>query len=136
MPCRYVDALSSNVVGLMGEPLEFTSATEFDSATISFTIDQSQLGDTAFDNLMILWYNEEEGIFEEMPTDRDISLEIERNRKYLDKIMVRPPSADDKDVFDQITATMKSAEGSMRWDLSNCIDTFVNRSRADYRALP
>lgn len=66
-----VDALSSNVVGLMGEPLEFTSATEFDSATISFTIDQSKLGDTAFDNLMILWYNEEEGIFEEMPTDRD-----------------------------------------------------------------
>lgn len=66
-----VDALSSNVVGLIGEPLEFTSATEFDSATISFTIDQSQLGDTAFDNLLILWYNEEEGIFEEMPTDRD-----------------------------------------------------------------
>ena len=45
-------------------------------------------------------------------------------------------AADDKDVFDQITATMKSTEGSMRWDLSNCIDTFVNRSRADYRALP
>ena len=42
----------------------------------------------------------------------------------------------DGDVFDQITATMKSTEGSMRWDLSNCIDTFVNRSRADYRALP
>ncbi|MBE6847620.1 MAG: hypothetical protein E7503_05785 [Ruminococcus sp.] len=46
----------------MGELLEFTSATEFDSATISFAIDQSKLGDTAFDNLMILWYNEEEGI--------------------------------------------------------------------------
>ncbi len=74
-----VDALSSNVVGLMGEPLEFTSATEFDSATITFQIDREKLenlvevedGKDPIDNLIILWYNEEEGIFEEMPTDRD-----------------------------------------------------------------
>ena len=37
------DALSSNVVGLIGEPLEFTSATEFDSATITFQIDREKL---------------------------------------------------------------------------------------------
>ena len=66
-----VDAMSTNVYGMIGEPFNFTSSTGFGSATITFKIDQSKLGDTLFDNLIILWYNEEEQIFEEMPTNRD-----------------------------------------------------------------
>lgn len=66
-----VDAMSTNVYGMIGEPFNFTSSTDFESATITFKIDQSKLGDTLFDNLIILWYNEEEQIFEEMPTNRD-----------------------------------------------------------------
>ena len=66
-----VDAMSTNVYGMIGEPFNFTSSTDFESATITFKIDQSKLGDTLFDNLIILWYNEEEQIFEEMPTTRD-----------------------------------------------------------------
>ncbi len=66
-----VDTMSSNVYALIGEPFNFTSTSNFDSATITFKINQSKLGDTKFDDLIILWYNEEEQIFEEMPTTRD-----------------------------------------------------------------
>lgn len=66
-----VDAMSSNVYAMIGEPFNFTSSTDFESATITFKVDQSKLGDTLFDNLIILWYNEEEQKFEEMPTTRD-----------------------------------------------------------------
>ena len=66
-----IDAMSSNVYAIIGEPFNFTSSTSFESATISFKVDQSKLGDTDFDNLIILWYNEENQEFEEMPTTRD-----------------------------------------------------------------
>lgn len=66
-----IDAMSTNVYAMIGEPFNFTSSTNFESATITFKIDQSKLGDTLFDNLIILWYNEEDQIFEEMPTTRD-----------------------------------------------------------------
>ena len=66
-----IDAMSTNVYAMIGEPFNFTSSTNFKSATITFKIDQSKLGDTLFDNLIILWYNEEDQVFEEMPTTRD-----------------------------------------------------------------
>lgn len=66
-----VDAMSTNVYALIGEPFNFETPTSFSSATITFKIDKSKLGDTKFDNLIILWYNEEEQIFEEMDTIHD-----------------------------------------------------------------
>jgi von willebrand factor type A len=66
-----IDAISTNVYAMIGEPFNFTSSTDFESATITFKVDQSKLGDTLFDNLIILWYNEEDQIFEEMPTVSD-----------------------------------------------------------------
>lgn len=66
-----IDAMSTNVYAMIGEPFDFTSATDFESATITFKVDQSKLGNTLFDNLIILWYNEEDQTFEEMPTTRD-----------------------------------------------------------------
>ena len=66
-----IDAMSSDVYAMIGEPFNFTSETSFESATITFKIDKSKLGDTKFDNLIILWYNEKEQIFEEMPTTRN-----------------------------------------------------------------
>ena len=66
-----IDAMSTNVYAMIGEPFNFTSSTNFKSATITFKIDQSKLGDTLFDNLIILWYNEEDQVFEEMTTTRD-----------------------------------------------------------------
>lgn len=66
-----VDAMSTNVYSLIGEPFNFTSATDFESATITFKVDKSKLGDTKFDNLLILWYDKENQIFKEMETIHD-----------------------------------------------------------------
>ena len=54
-----VDAQSSDVVGLIGAPVEITSDSTFDEATISFHYDDSQLGDTPEENLAIMWYDKE-----------------------------------------------------------------------------
>lgn len=66
-----VDYLCSEVVGLVGEPFEIETTSEFDTATLTFVIDKSKLGDTEFDNLMFLWYNEEENEFVELESALD-----------------------------------------------------------------
>ena len=63
-----IDSMTTNTYGMVGEPFEFKSTTSFESATISFKIDQSKLGNTDFNDLIILWYNDAEQTFEEMPT--------------------------------------------------------------------
>lgn len=54
------DVLSSNVVGLVGCPVEITpsSELEFDEAEIIFTYDASKLGDVKEENLRVMWYDE------------------------------------------------------------------------------
>ena len=47
-----VDYLCSEVVGLVGEPFEIETTSEFDTATLTFSIDKSKLGETEFDNLL------------------------------------------------------------------------------------
>lgn len=63
-----VDVLCSDVVGLVGEPFEIETSSEFDSAVISFKIDKTKLGDTSFDDLLFLWYDEENDVFVKMET--------------------------------------------------------------------
>ena len=53
------DILCSDVVGLIGEPFEIETTSKFDKATLTYVIDKSKLGDTEFDNLLFLWYDEE-----------------------------------------------------------------------------
>ncbi len=53
---------------MIGEPFNFETPTKFDKATITFKVDKSKLGDTKFDNLLILWYDEENQTFKEMET--------------------------------------------------------------------
>ena len=52
------------IAGLVGEPFNIEASSQFDTATITFKIDQSKLGDTEFDNLMFLWYDEENNEFD------------------------------------------------------------------------
>ncbi len=63
-----VDILCTEVVGLIGEPFEIETTSEFDSADITFKIDKSKLNGTSFDDLLFLWYDEENDIFMEMET--------------------------------------------------------------------
>lgn len=66
-----VDYLCSEVVGLVGEPFEIETTSEFDKATLTFKIDTNKLGEVEFDNLLFLWYNEEENEFVELETTID-----------------------------------------------------------------
>ena len=58
-----VDMLSSGVVGLVGVPVEIETTSEFDTATITFTYDPDELGDTKEEDLSVMWYDEENNIY-------------------------------------------------------------------------
>lgn len=61
-----IDIMSSNVVGLIGEPFSLTSDSSFDTADITFAVNEAALGDTKFENLTILWYDTENQRYVEM----------------------------------------------------------------------
>ncbi len=54
-----LDMRSSEVVGLIGIPVDVSVDTEFDSAKLTFTYDETALGDTSEENLAMMWYDEE-----------------------------------------------------------------------------
>ena len=72
-----IDTLSSEVVGLIGVPVEINTTSKFNEATITFTYDESKLGDTAEEDLAIMWYNEEENWYEIL--DQDSTVDAENN---------------------------------------------------------
>lgn len=53
-----IDMRSSEVVGLIGVPVEISTDVEFEEADTVFSYDESVLGDTEEDNLCIMWYDE------------------------------------------------------------------------------
>ena len=65
------DYHSSRVVGLFGEPFEIETEVEFESATLTFKVDKECLGDIPFENLMFLWYDEDNYQFVEIETTLD-----------------------------------------------------------------
>lgn len=82
------DWMCSNVVGLVGAPYDISSDSSFDTATLTFTVDKSSLDDAQFDDLAVLWYNEEEQRFVEMETISDVEAStltttVEHFSKYL-----------------------------------------------------
>lgn len=82
------DILCSEVVGLVGEPFSIETTSQFDRATLTYVIDKSKLGDTEFDNLLFLWYDEENDNFVELDTVLDeenstVSVETTHFSKYM-----------------------------------------------------
>ena len=80
--------LCSNVVGLIGEPFEIETESEFEQATLTFKIDKTKLEDVLFENLMFLWYDEENNQFVELDTIHDeqagcVSVETTHFSKYV-----------------------------------------------------
>ncbi|MBD5087790.1 MAG: VWA domain-containing protein [Clostridiales bacterium] len=63
------DMLSSDVVGLIGVPVEITSDSSFDQATITFSYEKSLLGETKEEDLAIMWYDEENNIYKILDED-------------------------------------------------------------------
>lgn len=58
------DVMSSEIEGLIGVPVEITSESDFEEATITFYYDETLLGETEEDNLAIMWYDEENEKYE------------------------------------------------------------------------
>ncbi len=82
------DTFCANVVGLVGEPFEITTTCEFEEATITFKIDKTKLGDTIFEDLMFLWYDEENYEFVELDTNHNshlgwVSVKTNHFSKYM-----------------------------------------------------
>ncbi|MDD6294238.1 MAG: hypothetical protein PUA71_10565 [Eubacteriales bacterium] len=53
------DLLSSNIVGLIGVPVDIKLNEEFEEATLTFYYDKNKLGNTKESDLAVLWYDEE-----------------------------------------------------------------------------
>lgn len=66
-----VDMLSSEVVGLVGVPVEIETEDAFEKAKITFTYDANKLGKIKEEELSILWYNEKENRYELMDSQVD-----------------------------------------------------------------
>ena len=82
------DVICGGVVGLVGVPFAIETTSEFESATLSFKIDQSKLGKTDFDDLLFLWYDEDNHNFVELDTIYDetnstVSVETTHFSRYM-----------------------------------------------------
>lgn len=58
-----IDTYVSDVVGLVGVPVDISCESNFTEATITFTYDESRLEDNSEDSLAMMWYDEENGKF-------------------------------------------------------------------------
>lgn len=58
------DILCSEVVGLMGIPVDINSSGKFDEAEITFYYDESKLNNVSEDSLGMVWYDENNGEFQ------------------------------------------------------------------------
>lgn len=81
------DMRVSNIVGLVGVPVEITSSSKFDTATITFYLNEEVDSET-LSNLIVMWYDEENGRFIEQETvideeTRTVSAEVEHFSKYM-----------------------------------------------------
>ena len=54
-----LDMRSSDVVGLVGVPVDISTDAEFKTADITFTYDENALGNSKEDDLCMMWYDEE-----------------------------------------------------------------------------
>ena len=66
------DVMSTNVVGLVGEPYDITTTSDFESATLSYKIEEEYLTSNSIEELLFLWYDEENCRFVPLETTYDI----------------------------------------------------------------
>lgn len=71
------DYLSSEVVGLVGVPVDITTSSEFEEATITFTYNEEALGTTKEEDLRVMWYDEENNQY--VILDEETVLDTENN---------------------------------------------------------
>ncbi len=83
------DVYTTDLVGCVGSPIEFDCEEDFDTASIIFYYDETKLGETQEEDLGILWYDEEHGVYilQEQAvldtTNNTITLEVEHFSTYV-----------------------------------------------------
>jgi hypothetical protein len=84
-----IDMLSTGVASRIGSPISFECEEEFESATVVFHYDESALGETAEQDLGVLWYDEDNGVYvvqEQAIVDENantVTLELEHFSTYV-----------------------------------------------------
>ncbi|MCQ6268399.1 DUF3289 family protein [Fictibacillus sp. WQ 8-8] len=74
---------TTNLYGIIGSPVRINTQSEVDKASIKLTYDETQLGDTLENDLGIIWYNEDEEMFESLNAVLDTSkntISVETNQ--------------------------------------------------------
>ncbi len=66
MSVMNIDWMCTNIVGLIGEPYDIYTSSNFDEATVTISVDVTALENTSFNDLIVLWYNETEQRFVDM----------------------------------------------------------------------
>ncbi len=83
------DAMSSDVVGLVGYPVSIETESKFDSAKVKFTYDEALLNGTSEDDLGVLWYDEQNDNFVYIqPTVDKVNNIVEFETTHFSKYML------------------------------------------------
>lgn len=69
------DILSSDVVGLVGVPVEINSSSNFEQATITFTYNEEMLNGVNEEDLRVMWYDEDNNQYVIMDEETIVDLE-------------------------------------------------------------
>lgn len=72
-PINSQDSCCADIPGIFGTPYEIDIDCEFESAKLSFVIDENQLRDIKLSDLKILWYDEKQEEFRELKTECDMN---------------------------------------------------------------
>ena len=67
-----IDAFVSDTAGLTGVPVEITTTSKFDKATINFLMNKETVSSEEMSDLLIMWYDEENDIFVAQKTDVNV----------------------------------------------------------------
>lgn len=70
-----IDKMSSDVVGLIGVPVDIHCSSDFDKAVITFKYNKDKLGTTSDDNLAILWYDKDNNWYQVLDQESVIDKE-------------------------------------------------------------
>ena len=123
-----IDVYSSDVIGLIGVPVDIQCETQFTNATISFCYNKEALGDTREEDLRILWYDETNNnyvLLEDSIVDtekRTVSYTTDHFSTYM--VVDRKKW---KDVWEtKINYEWEKIEKDISYDIAICLDYSVS----------
>lgn len=132
-----INVPTTDVVGRVGAPIDLESEVDFDSATITFSYNVSALGDTDEEDLVIMWFDEENLRFIEQNTTVDtVNHTVSATVTHFSKYAVVDKEKWDAAWATPIDYTVDNPYESERYDYIFCIeDTPYSRDGIIYNAV-